>query len=104
MLKLEIVIKKLNSIVKYKKIIELLSDGKEYEVGGIANGLRIAHSAMSHTLKRLDMLGIVIKRKKGSNVLVKLNIAEMKRIQDIVTNFNKLTYERVLSAPPVEQF
>jgi DNA-binding transcriptional ArsR family regulator len=69
---------------RYKIIEVLLYNNEDLYVGDIAEKVDISHSAASHQLNKLELMGLVSSTKCGQHVCYKLN--EGKSIYEKVIN------------------
>jgi DNA-binding transcriptional ArsR family regulator len=72
-----------------RKIIDLLTDGREWAVGDVVARVKIAQPSVSKHLSVLRKVGVVTVAKSGQRRLYRLHAAQLKPVHDWVK-----TYER----------
>ena len=66
------------------QILELLEDGKEYQVNEILAKVQIEASLLSHHLGKMKNIGILESYRQGRNIYYKLAIKEISKVFDCI--------------------
>jgi DNA-binding transcriptional ArsR family regulator len=66
------------------QILELLEDGKDYQVNEILDKVKIEASLLSHHLSKMKNIGILESYRQGRNIYYKLAIKEISQVFDCI--------------------
>ena len=66
------------------QILELLEDGRDYQVNEILDKVQIEASLLSHHLSKMKNIGILESYRQGRNIYYRLAIKEISKVFDCI--------------------